>query len=228
MNATTRTRSRIVRSLAAAGLVTALATGCSVGLGEPDDGAAGGTAAEQDDGAADDGTSADGASGASDAGGAEGSDSEDAVIDEDTVAAGVDITQLGEPVATAEIPAVVEGDPDATMTVELFGLEKRGEVVTGTFAFTVDSDATPERPQWLYGYLGAQGWTPYAIDTVNLNKHGVLGGINGAVTNHQGGRFMPGETFYAYASFSAPPADVTTMDVMMVEGAPLATGVEIR
>ena len=63
---------------------------------------------------------------------------------------------------------------------------------------------------------------------MNLNKHGVLGGINGAVTNHQGGRFMPGETFYAYASFAAPPADVTTMDVMMVEGAPLATGVEIR
>ncbi|MDN6329065.1 MAG: hypothetical protein ACTHV2_02655 [Brachybacterium sp.] len=150
------------------------------------------------------------------------------MVDDDAAAAGVDLSSLGEPVATAEIPATVEDNDDATMTVELFGLERRDDTVVATFAFTVNSDTGSQDAQQLYHFLGYTGWHPYAIDTVNLNKHGVLGGAKVGQTDYQSTRFKPGQTFYAYASFAAPPEDVTAMDVMMVDGAPMATGVEIR
>lgn len=232
MNATARSTSRIVRGLAAAGLITALAAGCQFGIGE-DEQPTGGSdpAVEQPEDS--DGGSDGQAPEASDGGGESTSDSgstddEDDTAGESAAAAGVDLTTLGEPVATAEIPANVEGDSEATMTVELFGLEKQGETVVATFAFTVNSTSQSDEHRYLYHYLGNSGWHPYAIDTVNLNKHGVLGGAKRGQTDYQGMRFKPGQTFYAYASFAAPPADVTTMDVMMVEGAPIASGMEIR
>ncbi len=238
MNATARTTTRIVRGLAAAGLITALATGCQFGIGgENEEPTGSGTTAEQGEAPAGDGSGTDDeAPEASDGGGEAGSGgagssdtgTEDGVVDGSAAAAGVDLTDLGDPVATAEIPASVEGDPEATMTVQLFGLEKQGETVVATFAFTVNSEDGSDEQRQLYHYLGNTGWHPYAIDTVNLNKHGVLGGAKTGQTDYQGSRFKPGQTFYDYASFAAPPADVTTMDVMMVDGAPMATGVEIR
>lgn len=235
MNATARHSSRIVRGLAAAGLVAVLATGCQFGV--DDDEPTGAAAAEQsEEPAGDDTGSGEERSQSSDGGGesstgdpgSTGTGSEDDVVDEAAATAGVDLTDLGEPVATAEIPATVDGDDEATMTVQLFGLEKQGGTVVATFAFTVNSTAGSDDPRDLYHYLGGAGWHPYAIDTVNLNKHGVLGGAKAGQTDYQGMRFRSDQTFYAYASFAAPPADVTTMDVMMVTGAPLATGVEIR
>ncbi|GAA1706240.1 hypothetical protein [Brachybacterium phenoliresistens] len=182
-------------------------TGCQVGTGDigPDEQSTPGTSAP--------------------AGGAAGAPSEDAVVDEDAAAAGVDLTALGEPVASAEVPAIVEGDPAATMTVSLHGLRREGGTLVATYSFTVHSE-TSEAEGWIYDYLGSQGWHPYAIDTVNLNKHEVLGG-GAAQTDYQGAKFRPGQTLYAYASFAAPPEDVTTMDVLLVEGAPLASGVPI-
>lgn len=235
MNATARTSNRIIRGLAAVGLISALATGCQFGIGDENDAPT--DTAEQSEAPAGDGSGANdeaprasdgggearsGGSGSSDAG------TEDKVVDERAAAAGVDLTSVGDPVATAEIPGNVEGNPEATMTVQLFGLEKQGETVVATFGFTVNSDTGSQDERQLYHFLGNAGWHPYAIDTVNLNKHGVLGGAKVGQTDYQSMRFKPGQTFYAYASFAAPPADVTTMDVMMVDGAPMATGVEIR
>lgn len=236
MNATARSTSRIVRGLAAASLITALAAGCQFGIGEDEqatggsdpavehgkDPAGDGSEADQQDPQASDGGSEGGGDGTA------GSDEEDAVVDDDAAAAGVDLSGLGEPVATAEIPATVEGNDEATMTVELFGLERRDDTVVATFAFTVNSDTGSQDARQLYHFLGNSGWHPYAIDAVNLNKHGVLGGAKVGQTDYQSMRFKPGQTFYAYASFAAPPEDVTAMDVMMVDGAPMATGVEIR
>lgn len=152
----------------------------------------------------------------------------DAVVDEDDTAAGVDLSDLGEPVASSDVPAVVEGDPDATMTVAFYGLERDGETVVGTYSFTVHSDSTD--PRWIYHYLGDQGWRPYLVDPENLNKHDVLRGEGGqeAQTAYQGVQFAPGQTLYAYAMFAAPPEDVDAMDVAIVDSAPMLTGVEIR
>ena len=144
-------------------------------------------------------------------------------------AAGIDLNALPAPIASAVVPATVEGDPQASMLVSLYSLTRDGKTLTATFSFTVTSDSASVRPRWLYHYLGDSGWRPHLVDTINLTRHDVLGDIGGrAQTQHQGTKFLPGQTFYAYAAFAAPPSDVTTMTVSMVEGAPAATKVPIR
>lgn len=178
-------------------------------------------------------------SGASDGGGDSG---DGAVVDEDAKAAGVDPATLGEPVFSVDVPAVLTEDglsvrptnsiidPDASMTVSLYGLEQHGQTLTATYSFLVHSDAADAVPETLFYYLGGASWEPFAVDTTNLNRHDVLSGENGAgptKTEANSTEFGPGQTFYAFATFAAPPADVTTMDVMLVNGAPMARGVEI-
>lgn len=190
-----------------------LLAGCSLDLSGESDAAA----------AASDAASTPVAEGAGDV-----SENEDAVVDPDSAAAGVDLTGLGEPAATAVVPAVVEGDPEATMTVATYALQRRGETVVATFSFRVESEAADPAPARLYDYLGGF-WYPYAVDTVNLAKHEVVeSGGTKAVTSDTGMRYSPGQTFYAYAVFAAPPQDVTTMDASLGDGVPMATEVPLR
>ncbi|ONN63507.1 hypothetical protein BTM36_27110, partial [Herbaspirillum sp. VT-16-41] len=85
--------------------------------------------------------------------GTDGSDEEDAGVDDDAAAAGVGPSGGGGTVATAEIPATVEGNDEATMTVELFGLERRDDTVVATFDFTVYSDTGSQDARQLYHFL---------------------------------------------------------------------------
>lgn len=141
-------------------------------------------------------------------------------------AAGLDLNDLPDPIASQDIPAVVEGDDDATMTVDLFALKRQGETVVGQFGFTVNSSSTEE--DWLYGYLGDSGWSPFLVDSQNLRKHSVLKkSINRAQTAVQGPKFTPGETYYAFAVFAAPPPDVDEVEVSVVDGMNLVTGATI-
>lgn len=227
MDATMRRRARLVRGLAAVSLIAMLASGCQMGLGEPSggDGDGKGTGQSQQEG--EDQKSQDQKGGGSDAGGADG-----AVVDDDTAAAGVDVTAIGEPIATATVPATVEGDKSATITVNLHSLERQGSVLMATYTFKVNASTSGStETEWLYTYLGDHSWDTYLIDKKNLNRHGVMSNASGttrAATAYQGAEFAPGETFYAYAMFAAPPADVTEMDVQLIEGAPLAVGVKIK
>lgn len=150
----------------------------------------------------------------------------DDVEQESASAAGIDLDALAAPIATATVPAVVEGDPDATMEVSLLSLERDGETVIGTFSFTVDADG--EEAGWLWDYLGGQSWRPFLVDTTNLTRHDVLMSPGTyAMTSSQGLKFRPGQTMYGFAAFAAPPADVTTLTVQLVEGAAPATAVEL-
>ncbi|MEI2776002.1 MAG: hypothetical protein V9G19_08525 [Tetrasphaera sp.] len=162
------------------------------------------------------------ASGSSAASAGEQSPQDDAAADS-AAAAGIDLTTLGEPIATAEIPASVEGDPKATMKVVLHSLTREGETLVGTYSFTLESTADPEKDAWLYDYLGDHSWSPHLIDPVNLARHDVLeADLKWAKTDSQGSKFGPGDTFYTYAAFAAPPAGVTSMTAILVEGAPPA------
>lgn len=162
--------------------------------------------------------------------GAGADDSQVSVSQESAAAAGINLAELGAPVATATVPATVDDDPDATMKVDFYGLKQDGQALIATYSFTVISDADHEA-DWLYTYLGGQSWRPYLIDTVNLTRHDVLRdkpGAIGAVTDSQGTMFRPGQTFYAYAAYAMPPEGVTTMTVDMAVGAPAVVGVEIQ
>ena len=157
-------------------------------------------------------------------------DSQASVSQESAAAAGIDLNELGAPIATATVPAVVQGDADATIEVSLYSLKREGDVLFGTFSFTVTADGVQE-PDWLYSYLGEHAWKPYLIDTTNLTRHDVLSddiGVTRAQTDVQGNEFLPGQTLYAYAGFAVPPEDVSTVTVQLIDGAPAVTGIEIQ
>lgn len=147
-------------------------------------------------------------------------------------AAGVDLSALGDPVATATIPAHVQGDPKATMDVKFYGLKRHGKAVVGTFSFKVNttkqytgSSTTGTR---LYDYLGQARWTPFLVDTTNLTRHDVLeANSTKAMTSDITVHFAPGQTFYAFAAFAAPQDGTKTVTVQMVDGAPPAQGVQV-
>ena len=66
------------------------------------------------------------------------------------------------------------------------------------------------------------------MDSRNLKLHNVVkAGGQLVASDYQGSEFSPGQTFYAYAVFGAPPEDVTTMDVIASHGLPAFIAVPI-
>lgn len=232
----TRILPRVTKSVASIAAIALIASGCSLGIGSGGGGgnpAGGGADQEQPDkpkdhGAeASDGGKSDQTDEAAESGDVEASDGGgEAVVDEDTRAAGVDPGKVGDPIASAEAPAIVKGDPKATVTVNLHSLTRSGATVVAVYSFQVHSTHTDHEGD-LYDYFG-DGWHPFLIDTKNLNRHDVMTGDGPAQTAYQGANFRPGQTFYAFAVFAAPPADVTTMDASLADGTPMATEVPLR
>lgn len=153
----------------------------------------------------------------------------DDTTQQSAAAAGINLLDLGDPIGTVTIPATVEGDDEATMDVSLYGLRRDGNTVVATYSFHVNSDGGSTDPRWIWHYLGQNAWGPFLVDADNLKRHDVLGsGLTRTMTASQGTKFRPGTTFYAYASFAAPPENVTTMTVHLVDGAPGVPDVEIQ
>lgn len=158
-----------------------------------------------------------------------GGDAEDDVTEQSAAAAGVDPAQLGEPIATVTVPAVVEDDPEASMDVHLYSLRRDGETVVALFSFTVSSEDGSDDARWIYHYLGDTSWRPFLVDTTNLTRHDVLGSSGTrAMTDYQGVKFRPGQTLYAFAAFAAPPEGVDTVTVNIDAGAPAVAEVPIQ
>lgn len=194
-----------LRAVSAALAITAALTmsGCSLVGKEPASNPAGSASA-----------GASGASGAA-SGAASGSKPGGAV---NADAVNIDPDNLPPSLGTVTVPAVVKDDPAATMEVNLLGLRRQDKVVVATYSFVVKSDKSTTA-RWLYSYLGDKGWKPTLVDTKNLKLHDVLEGDGGkAMTESQGSMFAPGQTYFAYAAFAAPPADVTDMTVKAVDG----------
>lgn len=235
MTTTTMTKRRLAAALAAASLLVAGASGCSFGvLGSSDEKPKEQTsaAAPADNGnGGNQGSGADGtnpAQGASDAGGASaGSDQGGA--NGQQVAGDPNGANYPAPIFTTEAPAIVKGDPNATVTASLHGLKREGETVTALYSFKLNT--TVKEEQDFYYLNGSHRWTPFVIDTKNLRKHTPLATENNqqrAMTELIDVEIMPGQTAYAFATFAAPPEDVKTMDVMLWSTGEIAKGVEIK
>lgn len=148
-------------------------------------------------------------------------------VDGSAKAAGLDPANLPDPVHSGQLPASVDGDPDATMTVDFYGLTRDGQTVIAQFGLTVNSDADVSQDLW--NYLGRTAWSPHLIDTQNLTKHTVLSNFpDTAQTGYQSVKFKPGQTFYTFAVFAAPPNDVQSVSVSPIDGAPLIRDVVIQ
>lgn len=196
----------------AAGLML---TGCSIGGGSEEPA----TSASQDEG----GGSAS-ATGSEDEGGENSSEELDTQAGE----AGVDPTEPPEPIATVEAPATDSTGEPTTLTVDLLEARREDELLVLTVRFTpAEGDG---KPQWLYHYLGQETWAPQVIDTTNLRVHNVVKGEGQPkplLTDYQGTKFGPGQRYYAFAVFAAPPEDVESVTVNVVGGAESLTEVPL-
>lgn len=181
-------------------------TGCSV------------TGDDQDASDAPSSASADGS------GSAGSGDQQDSELDDAAEEAGVDPSNPPEPIASVTMPANID---DATLTVDLISLKREGDLMVLTTAVTPDKKSDADADDY-YSWTGSS--SPQIVDTSNLKVHDVVETSDGTevMTNPVSARFGPGQTFYSYAVFAAPPKDVDTVTVKAVDGAPAFTGVEIQ
>lgn len=150
----------------------------------------------------------------------------DDVTSQSAAQAGVDPTQLGDPIATAERPAQDDDDPEAMLRYDVYGLWRSGETVTLIAGVTPQTSS--DQQQNLFGWTGSSSHDIVLIDTVNLRRHDILGqDATRAVTGAASGSFGNGQTMYLYAVFAAPPQDVTTMNILM-GGLPAITDVPLQ
>lgn len=141
----------------------------------------------------------------------------DAETNESAAAAGVDPQTLADPIGTVTVPARVKGDPEASLDVSIHELRRDGDLLIGVFSFTLDT-VQPEYSQTLFLTFG-RFWAPHLIDPVNLTRHDVVGSKpNEAMTDSSAARISAGQVTYGYAAFAAPPQDVTSMVVQLIEG----------
>lgn len=209
MGTTTRTMLAVVTA-------AAVLTGCA---GSGDDEGEGGTASASSSAAA----SADASSGTDEESG------EDSELDDAAAEAGVDPSSPPEPISSVTMPGHTTDGDEVELAVDLFGLKRQDELVVLTIGITPDADADG-RPSSFLSWTG-DVWSPQLIDTQNLKSHSVVEADGKRLQTGTAAistKFGPGQTYYLYAAFAAPPQDVTTMTVKLVDGAPAVTGVTIQ
>lgn len=130
-----------------------------------------------------------------------------------------------EPILTVTTGVTVEGDKDATLTIDMLEAKREGKFVKVVYGYTLHTTAEDEGNFNLWKVAGNQHLvTEYAIDQKNLNKHERLNA--GALTN-QGVNLAPEKRTYATSVFAAPPEDVHEMDFNLWNSVEMAQGVEI-
>ena len=141
--------------------------------------------------------------------------------------AGIDWTDPPKPIATVTIPGAASGGAQAELKLDLLTVTRRDKVVLVNYAVT--PTRAGEEDMNLYSWLGNQSPRPRLVDTKNLKLYAPLGeGDTSMQTEAIGPRFSSGQTLYGYAMFSAPPEDVTHVDVALIDSAPAFPGVEIQ
>lgn len=134
-------------------------------------------------------------------------------------------TDNREPILSVTTGVTVEGDKDATLTIDMLEAKREGKFVKVVYGYTLHTTAEDEGNFNLWKVAGNQHIvTEYAIDQKNLNKHERLN--TGALTN-QGVKLAPEKRTYATSVFAAPPEDVHKMDFNLWNGVEMAQGVEI-
>jgi hypothetical protein len=139
--------------------------------------------------------------------------------------AGVSEEALANPLATVEAPVPIEGDPKATLKVDLLGLERQGKLLVMTAAVTPNNTLAKE--QSLFGMLGDQSFRPQLIDPDNLKLYEVVTAGGPLQSTTVGNKVPPGTPLVVHAVFAAPPPAVTRINVQVAEQVPTFTNVPI-
>lgn len=163
-------------------------------------------------------------------GSAPSSSGEDEVAEAARVA-GVDPANPPKPIASTTVPAAGDGKEvkATTMRVDLISLRRQDRLLVLTVAFTPEGEGGKAATYYTWMGSGAT-YSPHLVDATNLKKHEVVvaKGYTMTDTGPLAVKFAPGQTFYAYAVFAAPPEDVTTMTVHTADGAAPFTDVKIQ
>jgi hypothetical protein len=144
-----------------------------------------------------------------------------------SAAAGVGLEALANPIATVEAKTGMEDDPEGTVKVDVLGLKRKDKLLILTAAVTPKTSLA-ER-QSLFEALGHHSWFPKLVDTANLKQYSVVrsGGSrlsSGDLTVES----ASGQPMFVYAVFAAPPADVTSINVLFADSVPVLTNVPIQ
>lgn len=129
----------------------------------------------------------------------------------------------GPALAQADVPVAIDGDKKATMTVAITDFSRNGDLVEATYSFTLHTSANTTTD--VQKANDRSLFDPYAVDTKNLNKHSLVYDVS---SNGSEISLRPEIPATGVFVFGAPPKDVTSMDVQLWEGIPLAKGVKIK
>lgn len=144
-----------------------------------------------------------------------------------SAAAGVGLEALANPVATVEAKTGMEDDPEGTVKVDILGLKRKDKLLILTAAVTPKTSLA-ER-QNLFEVLGDRSWFPTLVDTANLKQYSVVrSGGSRLSSGDLSVEAASGQPMFVYAAFAAPPADVTSINVLFADSIPVLTDVPIQ
>ncbi len=144
-----------------------------------------------------------------------------------SAAAGVGLEALANPIATVEARTGMEKDPAGTVKVDILGLKRKDKLLILTAAVTPKNSLA--EPQSLFRVLGSHSWSPTLVDTANLKQYSVVRARGGQLASGDlSVKAGSGQPMFVYAVFAAPPAEVTTINVLFADSIPALTDVAIQ
>lgn len=125
--------------------------------------------------------------------------------------------------ASTTVRTKIGEDKDASLTVELLSVKRKGDLIETIYGFTANTDTTDLQAD-LFGANGSSQFWPYLIDQKNLNRHSL---VRDASDNSGDISLMANKRVTGKFVFPAPPEDVHEMDFQLWEGAEMAKDVKI-
>lgn len=222
-------KSATSKAIVCLGLATSLAlTGCSVGVS--DEGKDNTQNAEQASAQQQGAQPQDGGSMTQENDPADGAEATSSAPDEeqgngtegDASGDGVTADSL-DALASTTVRTKIGDDEDASLTVELLSVERKGELIEAVYGFTANTDQTDLTSSVFDVNDNSQFW-PYLVDQKNLNRHSL---VRKASDNSAKINLMPSKRVTGKFVFPAPPEDVHEMDFQLWRGAEMAKDVKI-
>lgn len=128
-----------------------------------------------------------------------------------------------EALASTTVRTKIGGNDDASLTVELLSVKRKGDLIETIYGFTANTDTTDLTSSVFDVNDNSQFW-PYLIDQKNLNRHSL---VRDASDNAAKIKLMPNKRVTGKFVFPAPPEDVHEMDFQLWRGAEMAKDVKI-
>lgn len=125
--------------------------------------------------------------------------------------------------ASTTVRTKIGEDKDASLTVELLSVERKGDLIEAIYGFTANTDTTDLGASVFDVNDNSQFW-PYLVDQKNLNRHSL---VRKASDNSAKINLMPSKRVTGKFVFPAPPEDVHEMDFQLWRGAEMAKDVKI-